>query len=316
MMVKPIKPMLAENAEGPFNSQDYLFEIKWDGTRAMAFICVNKEAKTKLQNRRLLDITSRYPEINIKINGREAILDGEIIMMHKGKPDFYMLQRREHVSDAYKIKYLSRKYPASYIAFDILYHNGLDLTRKPLFERKGKLEEVLVESENVLRCDYIQGEGVRYYEAAVERGLEGVMAKRIDSPYLIGKRSRYWLKIKKTSTLDCVVCGITKGEGWREKYFGSLILGCYIDGKLTYVGKVGTGFGASDLKIIMEEIRGLEGGCPFKEMPEGVEVRSWLVPSLVCTVEFNELTPDKKLRAPRYRGIRKDKAPEECALQR
>lgn len=311
MMLKTIKPMLAEPAEGPFDSQDYFFEVKWDGTRAIAFI----EAKTRLQNRRLIDITSRYPEINIEIKGVEAILDGEIILMHGGKPDFHMLQMREHVSGPFKIKYLSKEHPASYIAFDLLYHDGVDLTEKPLFLRKKQLEGVLKESDNVLRCDYIQGGGKKYYQAAIERGLEGIMAKKIDSPYLIGKRSRYWLKVKKTSTLDSVVCGITRGEGWREKYFGALILGCYIDGKLTYIGRVGTGFEAFDLEIILEEIKGLESECPFEETPNmGVEVKTWLKPSLVCMVEFNELTMDRKLRAPRYRGIRRDKAPEECVL--
>lgn len=311
MMDESISPMLAEAAEGPFDSQDYFFEIKWDGTRTLAFI----GAKTRLQNRRLVDITKRYPDIIIRITGREAILDGEIIVMHRGKPDFRMLSKREHINDPQKIKNISRQYPASFVVFDILYRDGADLTVKPLFERKTVLEEILKESDNVQRCDYIRGGGIRYYNAAVERGLEGVMAKKIDSPYLAGKRSRYWLKIKKTRTLDLIVCGITRGEGWRDKYFGALLLGCFIGGKLTYMGRVGTGFETHDLDMIMEEIRGLEGECPFDEVPDvDVEVKSWLIPRLVCMVEFNEITHDKRLRAPSYRGIRRDKAPEECVL--
>lgn len=311
MMDKAIAPMLAEPAEGPFDSSEYFFEVKWDGTRALAFV----GGKTRLQNRRFVDITARYPDIVINIKGSEAILDGEIIVMHKGIPDFRMLARREHIIDPLKIKYLSQQLPASYIVFDILYHDGIDLTGKPLFERKKILDEVLFESDSVLRCDYISGDGEKYYRAVVERGLEGVMAKRMDSPYLTGRRSRYWLKIKKMRTLELIICGITKGEGWREPYFGALLLGGYMGGKLTYMGRVGTGFEASDLEMLMEEFRGLESKCPFEEIPEvDAEVKTWLVPRLVCMVEFNEITHDKRLRAPRYKGLRRDKAPEECVI--
>ncbi len=311
MMDEAISPMLAEPAESAFDSPDYFFEVKWDGTRALAFV----GAKTRLQNRRFVDITARYPELEINIKGSEAILDGEIIVMHGGKPDFRILAKRDHISDPLKIGYLSRQHPASYIVFDILYYDGNDITQKPLFERKKLLEEVLLDSDTVLKCDYVRNEGKKYYDAAIKGGLEGVMAKKIDSPYLIGKRSRYWLKIKRTATLDCIICGITVGEGWRENYFGALLLGCYMDGKLTYMGRVGTGFETEDLEMIMEEIKGLEGECPFEEVPYvEVAVKSWLKPQLVCAVEFNEITHDKRLRAPSYRGLRRDKAPEECVL--
>lgn len=311
MMDEAIKPMLAEPIEGPFDSPDYFFEVKWDGTRVLAFI----GAKSHLQNRRLVNITSRYPDISINIKGREAILDGEIIVMRRGKPDFRMLSKREHISDPLKIKILSQQYPASYIVFDILYHDGVNLTERPLFERKRMLEEVLLESDNVLRCDYIKNEGIRYYKAVIGRGLEGIMAKRMNSPYLTGKRSKYWLKIKRANTLDCIICGITRGGGWREQYFGALILGCFTEGKLAYIGRVGSGFETLDLEMLMEEFQGLEGKCPFEEIPDvGVEVKAWLVPRIVCMVEFNEITHDKKLRAPRYKGIHRDKAPEECIL--
>ncbi|MEM2989947.1 MAG: non-homologous end-joining DNA ligase [Halobacteria archaeon] len=304
--------MLAMHAERPFNSAQHLFEIKWDGTRT---ICFTGE-KQRLQNRRLIDITKRYPEIKVEIKKKSAILDGEIVIMEQGKPDFQKLQLREHLSDSFKIELLSKLYPAEYIVFDVLAIDGSEVVRKPLIKRKELLRDVLIENENVTLCDFILEDGIEYYNAAISRGLEGVVAKDINSPYLVGKRSNFWLKIKQFKTLDCIICGLTEGEGLRKNYFGSLILGVYINGKLQYIGKVGTGFDEAQLKFLEEQLKPLEGKCPFEVTPNvEARVKSWLLPLAICEVKYQELTRDLKLRAPVFIRLRNDKAPEECIIE-
>lgn len=302
--------MLSEASE-PFDSKQHLYEIKWDGTRCISFV----DEKQVLQNRRLVDITKRYPEIKIEIKAKQAVFDGEIVVMDKGKPDFHMLQEREHIEDAFRIKLLSERIPASYIVFDILYLDNKAIVDVPLFERKKILAQTLIENEQVYVCDYILEKGKEYFREATRRGLEGVMAKDIESPYLTGKRSRYWLKIKKSASVDAIICGITVGEGWREKYFGALVLGCYEDRELRYIGRVGTGFKEEDFPEIARLLQGFEHACPFKEVPQmEVKVMQWFKPVVVCQVFYDEITSDKRLRAPRFGGIRLDKPPEDCTI--
>lgn len=310
MRLFPIKPMLSEASE-PFDSKQHLYEIKWDGTRCISFI----NEKQLLQNRRLSDITKRYPEIKIEIRAKQAVLDGEIVVMDKGMPSFRMLQQREHVEDAFRIKLLSQCMPASYIVFDILYIDNKEITHLPLLERKKILAQTLIENERVYLSDYILEKGREYFREATGRGLEGVMAKDIESPYLMGKRSRYWLKIKKSASIDAIICGITEGGGEREKYFGALVLGCYEKGELRYIGRVGTGFKEEDFLEITSLLQGLEHACPFKEVPQmEVKVKQWFKPDIVCQVFYDEITGDKKLRAPRFGGLRLDKPPDDCTI--
>lgn len=166
-----------------------------------------------------------------------------------------------------------------------------------------------------MKCDYVRAQGKKYYQAACQKGLEGIIGKKVDSPYVMGKRSPYWLKVKPTQELDCVICGHTKGEGWREKYFGALLLGCFLDNKLTYIGRVGSGLDLADLRMLAEAADYLETDCPFSKVPRlEVQIAVWFRPYLVCRVEYNEMTKDYRLRAPRYRGLRLDKRPEECDL--
>lgn len=302
--------MLAGASE-PFDSSRHLFEIKWDGTRCISFV----DEKQVLQNRRLVDITKRYPEIKIEIKAKQAVFDGEIVVMDKGMPSFRMLQQREHVEDAFRIKLLSQRMPASYIVFDILYLNNENITSLPLLERKKILAQTLMENKHVFLCDYVLEKGKQYFEEAVKKGLEGAMAKDIESPYLIGKRSNYWFKIKKSASIDAIICGITEGEGWRERYFGALVLGCYEKGELRYIGRVGTGLKEKDFLEITRLLQGLEHACPFKEVPQmEVKVKQWFKPGIVCQVFYDEITGDKKLRAPRFGGIRLDKPPEDCTI--
>ena len=310
MIEQKILPMLAMSAEKPFDSSQHLFEIKWDGTRTICFA----GEKNRFQNRRLLDIANRYPEIRVEI--RKSILDGEIIVMHRNKPDFQKLQLREHLDDSLKIANVAKQFPAEFLVFDVLYINGIDLTGKPLIERKQILKDILIENEHVTISDFVMEKGVEYYRAAIERGLEGIMAKQIDSPYLMARRSNFWLKIKKSKTLDCVICGLTKGEGVRAKYFGALVLGVYAGEELQHIGKVGTGFDEAQLKFLEEQLSSLKGECPFKVVPDiKSKIKSWLKPEAVCEVKYQELTEDRKLRAPVFIRLRNDKAPEECKIE-
>jgi bifunctional non-homologous end joining protein LigD len=310
-MEKRIKPMLAYPSR-PFDSEEHLYEIKWDGTRCIAFL----GEKTRLQNRRLQDITKRYPEfqrLHEKVKG-EAILDGEIVVLREGKPDFNMLQQREHAQGEFNIKLLAEEMPAQYIAFDLLYHDGVPLVGETLTTRREKLEKVVKEGEELLLSTYVAARGREFFSRAVELGLEGVIAKEKGSPYLIGERSRYWLKIKNTQTMDCVVCGYTRGEGRRSDYFGSLVLGCYLEGRLVHLGQVGSGFDEAFLRSFTEKLRRIEVPRATLESPRVKREVKWVKPLYVCEVEYLELTRDKKLRAPIFKRLKTDKDAEECLL--
>ncbi len=314
-----IKPMLAQISE-PFDSKEFCFEIKYDGTRTIAYI--DKEKKeVRFLNRRLKWFQSNYPELlNIyeNVKAKRVVLDGEIVVFKEGKPDFTALQTREHVGEKLRIKLLSEIMPATNIVFDILHLDGEDLINKPLIERKKILESVVKESERLILSSYIIGKGKELFEKVKEKKLEGIIAKKLNSTYQIGKRSEDWLKIKYLKTLDCVIAGFTKGSGWREKYFGALILGCYKDGKLIYLGRVGTGWEEKDLEEITKKLNEIKSEkCPFEEKPKMPSdlVVTWVKPKLVCEVKYLEITKELQLRAPAFIRLRNDKEPEECILE-
>ncbi len=309
----PIRPMLARSRDDPFDSDDYTFEVKWDGTRVIAFC---EEGEHRFQNRRLNQIAYRYPDVRPVVKGR-AVLDGEIVVMAEGKPDFAKLQQREHAMDEFKASILSKQFPATYVVFDILHWREESLLKLPLEERRRILEEAVEPHESVYLSEPIRGQGIALFDAAKERGLEGIMAKRLGTPYRPGKRVDYWLKIKTYKTLDCVICGLTVGLGWREPYFGSLILGVYDGGDLRFVGSVGTGFDEKMMAEIAKLTDSLVAGCPFPEEPEVLPgVKTWLKPRLVCEVKYLQFTQDLKLRAPVFLRMRPRGKPDSCRLPR
>ena len=312
-MDRKIKPMLAHLAEEPFDSEDFLYEPKWDGTRTICFL---KEGKLRFQNRRLTDTTQRYPELELwrDLDAKEAILDGEIVVLNKGKPDFRSLQTREHVGEGLRIELLSRAMPVTFMAFDLLYLDGKPLVDLQLLERKAELQRIVRESPRILLSRHIETHGKRYFEEARRLGLEGIMAKREQSTYQMGKRSSDWLKIKSIKTFDCIIVGYTPGEGWRGEYFGALALAAYHEGKLEFLGKVGTGFDEELLKLLIPMLKVRETAIKPVEVEPPYEVR-WVKPELVCEVKYLEMTPDLKLRAPSFRKLRPDKAPKECELR-
>lgn len=308
-----IHPMLTVKEEKPFSSPDWIFEVKWDGTRAL---CHYEGGKFRLQNRRLYDTTYRYPDVRILVKAKRAILDGEVVIMWEGRPSFEKLQLREHLVDADQISRIARQLPATYVAFDIFYLDGQDLTAKPLMERKRILAQVFEPTESAVVTDYVETEGEAFYRICLERGLEGIIAKRKDSRYLIGKRTSVWKKIKALKTIDCVICGVTVGEGNRQDVFGALILGVYLDGdELHCVGRVGTGFDRNMVELLHRRLAVIEGPMPFRERPDlAGEVKFWCRPELVAEVEYLMLTPDVALRAPSFQRLKEDKDPKECRL--
>ncbi len=307
--------MLAE-AGKPFDSPRHFFEPKLDGTRCICFL--DRAGGTRLQNRRLADITYRYPELqslHLGINAQRVILDGEIVVFRGGRPDFQKLQEREHVEDPFKTRLLSERVPATYVVFDILYLNGADLTKKPLGERKKILAGAVKQSAYLMLCPFVEGRGKKFFREALRRGFEGIMAKERKSPYLAGERSKFWLKIKKEETVDAVVCGWLEGKGRRKKYFASLVLGAYKKRRLVHLGNVGTGFDEKSLEWVMEALKKISADkSPFAGRVSFTKPVHWVKPFLVCVVSFMDWTRDEKLRAPRFKGLRFDKPAKECVV--
>ena len=206
MLDETIVPMLAYSSP-PFDSSRHLFEIKWDGTRCILFV---RDQSVRLQNRRLQDTTARYPDLaglHRQIKGRNAILDGELVVLSQGRPDFPRLQQREQVADPMKIGLVARQIPATYIVFDVLYHNDEKCLHLPVRQRKEILTDLLLESAHMVESSYVLEQGRSFYREVVAQGLEGVMGKALDSPYLVGQETRHWLKIKPRGKAACFIVG-------------------------------------------------------------------------------------------------------------
>jgi bifunctional non-homologous end joining protein LigD len=305
------RPMLAKLSPQPFSGKDWIFEIKWDGFRAIAY--VNEDLSLRSRNEK--ELRYSFPELEeLKQLTHNVVLDGEIVTIKEGKPDFQALLERGQAVSPTEIELQTRRSPVVYIVFDILEKDGKPLINLPLRERKKILENSVKEGQHVLLSDFVEEKGEAYYKVALEKGLEGVMAKKKDSLYEPGVRSSDWLKIKKLRTCDCVIFGYTQGTGDRAKTFGALLLGLYNgQNRPVYVGKVGTGFSQDTLKTLAETFQGLKNNvAPFETEPH--EEVTWLKPELVCEVLYQVVTKDGRLRMPRFRGLRKDKPPSECTV--
>jgi len=301
--------MLAISGQ-PFNSAEWIFEPKIDGTRCIA----NVSEDVILQNRRLANITGRYPELARALaqGASHCILDGEIAVFSNGRPDFSALSVREHQTEGLKIDYLSQAMPASFVVFDILYAKGKSIMERTLRERKEILKDELQENEQVIVSDFFFERGVDYFSAALKMGIEGIMAKRVKSTYQPGARSPDWIKIKKRLKLDLVIGGYIPGKGNREKYFGGLLLGAFKSGTLVYVGRVGSGFSEKELQEIVQDFEPISWS-PFANSPSTPGVK-WLKPDRVVQVAAMEVTDQGHLRAPVFLRMRNDKEAQECTL--
>jgi bifunctional non-homologous end joining protein LigD len=309
-MTRSYKPMLARLAHQPFSSEAWIFEIKWDGFRAIAY--VNQELSLRSRNGK--ELKYNFPELEeLRQLTGNVVLDGEIVVMKEGKPDFQALLERGQAVSPVEIEVQAKRSPVVYVVFDILEKDGVSLVDLPLTERKKILANSVGEGKHVLLSDFVEEKGEAYYRIALEKGLEGVMAKKKDSVYELGVRSGSWLKIKKLRSCDCVIFGYTQGSGARSETFGALLLGLYDDAKPVYVGKVGTGFSQAVLETLLERFKQLKTGkAPFNvDIPDEV---MWLKPELVCEVGYQVVTRDVRLRMPRFLGLREDKLPSECTL--
>jgi bifunctional non-homologous end joining protein LigD len=320
-----VKPMLAGHADTPFDNKDWVFEVKWDGVRA---ILLRNKAKgiTEIQSRNGKNITHRYPEITKAIdsvvkNNESIVLDGEIVVLNKeGIPDFQMHQKRMNVESQRDIEFLSNDIPATYFVFDILYIDGRNVEDLQLSDRRKILNSLIAEGSKRMRIsEYIEQEGKALFKSVIERRLEGIVAKHKHSRYHEGIRSSAWLKIKGILTQDCVVIGYTMGEGNRQDYFGSLILAAYdYKGKLHFIGHSGSGFGFDQLKqtlTVMQRHRTDNNFCPVDFVPYTNSKPTWLRPELVAEVKFSGWTQDMIMRAPIFLRFRYDKQSTECLIE-
>jgi bifunctional non-homologous end joining protein LigD len=320
-MPTTIRPMLAATATKPFDDPNWLFEIKWDGYRAIAFI---EDRRLRLISRTQNDLTKQFPELQDLpkfLKAKRAILDGEIVALdEEGRPSFSLMQQRTGFRPG-KHRLAGRQgVPIIYYAFDLLYLDGLDLRRVSLEQRKQQLQSVIENSAVVHFSDHYPEKGIALFEAARQRGLEGIVAKKRSSTY-DEKRSSEWLKIKITTSQECVIGGYTDPEGSRE-HFGALVLGLYDkQGRLIHVGQVGTGFDQKTLKEIFARLRPLESKKnPFHGEVAALRKVHFVRPELVAEIKFSEWTHETeeggpKLRAPVFMGLREDKSPEECRLE-
>ena len=237
MLPEYIKPMLAK-LSAPFDSPRFLYEIKWDGTRCLFFI---EDGRIRLQNRRLNDITYRYPEfwdLPQRLSRNGVVFDGEIVVLKEGRPVFRLLQEREHVKSPVKIKFLAEKLPATYFVFDLLYLDGKSIMEKPLKERKKLLREIIPESPFVAESDYILEKGKAFFKEVIAQGFEGVMAKDLESPYLPGKRVDFWLKFKPRGRRRCLIVGyLLRPDGTLK----SLLVAEPTEKGLVFRGRVASG---------------------------------------------------------------------------
>jgi bifunctional non-homologous end joining protein LigD len=309
-MPSRVEPMLATLADHPFSDPNWLFEIKWDGVRALARI---ENGSLALRSRNSIDITNRYPELASlpdALAARQAILDGEIVALDaQGHSSFERLQERMHVRAP--SENLLAQVPVLYFAFDLLFCDGYDLREAPLLERKQLLQRLFYTSERFRYADHQLEHGKELFALAEQNGLEGIVAKRADSPY-ISERSTYWLKLKITRTVDAVVGGWTEART-SALPFGSLLLGLYQGKRLRFIGHVGSGFDAKKLSALSSKLKELAtSASPFDTVPETNEKPSWVTPALVARVKFSGWTQEHALRHPVFLGLREDARPADC----
>lgn len=312
--------MLATAVEKPFDSPDWLFEIKWDGYRAVAFL---DDGNVRLVSRTQNDLTAQFPELRelaASIKAKTAVLDGEVVALDdEGRPSFSLMQQRTGFRSG-KHRLPGRKdLPILYYVFDLLYLDGYDLRRATLEDRKAALQKIVTASDTLRFSDHYPGQGIALFEVAKQKGLEGILAKKRNSFYE-ERRSHEWLKIKITQTITCVIGGYTEPEGSRQ-YFGSVVLGLYNDkGQLIHVGQAGTGFNQASLKEIWKLLEARKTNkAPFHGDVEALRKVFWIKPELVAEIKFGEWTHEReqagpKLRAPVFLGLREDRKPKDCTF--
>ena len=301
-MPESLSPMLAVLGNAVPSGTDWLYEVKWDGYRAL---CYFAEGKVRMLSRRGIKLDKHFASIAAalvqSVNAETAIVDGEVVALDEnGKPSFQHLQNLTGFGTKPAFKGVAPP-PLNFFAFDLLYLNGYDLRKAALIDRRNLLKSILLPSEMVRYSDHFAGKGSELLQAVQAQGLEGIIAKQAQSRYE-SKRSNCWVKIKVTCQQDFVICGYLEGE---REFFGALVLGYYQDGKLVYAGNVGSGFTQESLKLLFKKIEPLIIQKPvLGDVPRDIGEVTWIQPELVCTVRFTSWTNDNRLRAPVFLGLR------------
>jgi bifunctional non-homologous end joining protein LigD len=310
-----LMPMLPGGASEPFDSREHLFEVRWDGLRALAFV---EGGGYHLQDQSGRNISELFPELGEiprRLRVDEVILDGMVVISDtQGRPDFAALDRRMRLSSADAIAHAANQQPAAFVVFDVLYAQARSVMSMTLLKRRKLLREVLDGEGRVCLSDAVAAEGIAFFDAAREMGIEAVIAKRKDSVYLPGGRSPSWLLVQDVPRQDVVVVGfIPDSHGGA---FESLLVGIYVDQQVTYVGAVGGGFDQRTERLLAQALPGLQNGA---DVPAGAarvpEDAVWVRPELVASVKFSEWTPEGTLRFPIFVGMHPEVDARACVRQ-
>ncbi len=317
-MPEHVVPMFARPDALPTDAMAWAYEIKWDGVRAIAY---SRPGELRLESRNLIDITDSYPELSRvgrSLGSHSAILDGEIVAFDgHGRPSFEALQQRMHVASRSRARAHARDTPATYIIFDLLWLDGRSLMGRPYVQRRERLAALALTGESLQTPEHVVGHGAALLAASAEQGLEGIVAKRLDSTYQPGLRARSWVKVKSIARQEFVIGGWLPGKGRRGQGIGALLLGVHDpEGSLRYVGRVGSGFSERELEHLSRLLAELERPrSPFSVGARPPKDALFCEPQLVAEVQFTQWTASGSLRQPVYRGLREDKAAAEVVRE-
>ena len=305
-------PMLATSADRPFSREGWVFELKYDGIRAMVSVAGDA---VRITGRRGNDETAHYPEaqaIRAGIRARQAVVDGELVVLDAdGRPSFERLQQRINARES-DARRLAAEHPVTFVAFDLLQLEGRDLMSTELRIRKKTLRETIVDAPHILFAEHVERDGVALFDEARKSGIEGIVAKRADSLYRPGVRTPEWVKIKSWRSHSCVIAGYTAGRGRRSNQLGALILAIQQDGRLVHCGQVGTGFNDKMLRELKTQLAPLiVDKCQLDKTPKTTEPATWVQPELICEVRFSEWTNEGMLRHPAFQKLRTDQTRED-----
>jgi bifunctional non-homologous end joining protein LigD len=319
-MPSHLKPMKATLSTLPSDDEGWAYELKWDGVRALAYC---EAGHLRLESRNLREITSHYPELRAlaaELGSRDTVLDGEVVAFDDGRPSFERLQSRMNLASESAVRRRMADCPVTYLIFDLLYLEGRSLLDLPYAERRERLEELKLDGANWQTPSYHRGQGAALLRLTEDRGLEGLVAKRLDSRYLPGRRTRAWLKVKNITSQELVIGGWLPGQGRRSGTLGAILVGYYEDDgegrRLRYAGRVGSGFSDAELDRLAGTLEPLRrNDSPF-EGRQPPKQAVFVEPRLVTDVGFREWTAAGTLRAPVYRGLRPDRDASEVVRER